>query len=466
MINATKDLAGGVLYDQLTSWFAASPFFKSKFNTNKTAKTLFKNNIDVLTGSRSSQFLGRAIVSAVLSEINFQNKVANQAYDNYNVVKTRLQSRFMSQRASYPGRMWIDSSKAESSSFIDEVVIKGRDNDPQLLVFDNPIWEVKKHLGIYSGKTFKVFIGDETRDPVILDKNSLNYYPEDKVIDVPIEYEMNFRSDLHGSIKDLAGKAIQSAYKFLPSIEKINESLIRKNPVNKEIIVLDFNDRHEQLIDYLDSRFFREITPEDRFIHIDIGLKKDKLALSSGKLLRILNVDGVNVPVYYVDFIMCISPKPSQEIPLYKIKNFIMDLKYRGYPIKKVTMDGFQSENLKQDLILNGIESEILSVDRTFAPYIELKSAIMEARLNCIDHPILKEELTKIEKHEKKIDHPIAGSKDMADALCGMVFSIKKSIEDILHNSNNELEKFNEVLNYFDNEEKSFYEKILTGTMI
>lgn len=438
LINATMSLAGSVLYDQMVEWMRESPFFKEKM-AKAPYRKMFPNRIGIDFGSRASHVLGKAIIGAIMSEINFQTKVTDQAKENFTNILRRMQSRFMSAGGTLPGHIWIDSSKADADSFI-EKHIEENQHDNSMIVFDYPVWVVKEHLGIYCGERFQVFAGDSNTDPFVVERQEqLLGIPENKVISVPVEYKDSFTSDIRNSLRDIAGKSTMSAYSFISSSEKISEVLSEQNPVTKEIIDLDFFNRNQKIIDYLNPKIFEIIDKKPRFIHIDIGLVHDKTGISSAYIDDVVevvrydprtgNYFRLREPVVRVEWILAIKACTGQQVPLYKIRDFIADLKVRGYPIAVVSTDGYQSTNLRQDISLLGIDSELISVDKTKQPYITLRSAILESRLICVDHNILKKELLELIENRKKIDHTSSGSKDLADALCGSVFQAMSKMD-------------------------------------
>ena len=439
----TLGLAKGVLFDELYEWIKLSPYLSDKMNlyTGKKSSnyTLFKSNIDIREGSKFTHTLGQAITGGLLSELNFQNSMDNQAYMNYTSVKRRMKSRFIND---IPGRMWLDSSKSDSSSFL-EGHVKSAVNDPEVLIYDHALWEAKPHE-YKSKKTFKVFVGDSSRDPMILDGTSNSVGLDDaRVIDVPETHRGDFTDDIYSSLQDIAGISTSAIHNFIPSVEKIEESFIRSNPISKEVIQTDFYDQSDSLIDYL---FFDKINYKDkpRFIHIDMGLRHDLAGISMCCISGFVTSNKedksyLRYPVYYTDFVMAIQAKPGQDIPIYKIKSFITDLIRRSIKIVSVTADGFQSENLKQDMWMLGIESKILSVDRTKVPYENFKNAILEGRYNGVYHSILSTELKDLLDIGKKIDHPQfrsdsvkrdKGSKDCADAVCGSLYSALSHVKE------------------------------------
>lgn len=431
VINATLTLAKDVLFDQIIEWTEASPYFRSLMNKS-SGRTKFPKGIDIIAGSRFDQVMGRAIVGAILDEMNFQTRVANQAYDNYNSVRQRVSSRFLGRGGSWPAHMWLVSSKSDETGWL-QTHIDAMATVPTVKTFEYPVWEVLVDKGIYSGETFKVFIGDKTRDPFIIDGPGLALgIPDHLVIDVPVEYTLEFKNDIFRALQDLAGSGTWSSRNFISSAELIEECQLRDNPVTQTVITLDFHDKSQKLIDYLVYHKL-DMDSRARFIHIDIGLKSDKTGIAATRfdgyveLQRFDPTTGqmvkVREPVYYTDWVMAVEARPGHEVAIYKLQNLLTDLRQRGYPIAKVTTDGYESAYLLQNLKLLGFETEEVSVDRKKDPYYCFKNAILESRYNGVRHDIFSDELRRLVDGIKKIDHPKDGSKDVTDAVAGSVYT-------------------------------------------
>jgi len=452
LINATLDLAGGVLFDQIQSWFTESPYFKVQIAKAQNRGTMFPKNIDIQVGSRQTHTLGKAIVSSIMSEVNFQSAVFNQAYNNYNSIRTRLQSRFMT-RNGYPGRVWIDSSKNETGSFIEDIILKDRGSDPELIVFDNPIWNIFAHTDRYLGVRlennkiimdpkfcFQVFVGNDVKDPfIVTDTTLLSFVDPERVIYVPNEHRDRFNRDLPQALRDLAGVSTQLAFKFIMSVEKIIDALQRKNPVTRDIIYLDFYDKDDKLIDYIDWTGILK-SQKARYVHIDLGIVNDKCGIAFSfvdEIIKTVEKDAVTFkdvhkrkPIFATDLVLSISSKPGQEVPIYKIHELFIDMRSRGYPIAQISTDGYQSTELRQNLKVDGFTTKLVSVDRGNDPYNTLKRAIIESRWKSVKHPVLETEIKELESSRGKIDHPINGSKDLSDACAGSLYEAYMALGD------------------------------------
>lgn len=440
IINATLRLAKSVIYDELISWYTISPFFSAQIAQSR-GETLFPRRINLSQGSRASHALGRAIFGAILDEMNFQDKVANQAWENYTNVLRRMQSRFGS-GGKLPGHLWLLSSKRKESDPL-QVHIERSRGSPHTVVFDAAIWEVKKEILKLSGEYFLVYAGDSQRDPFIIgreeDYRSMRYYnlDESRIIKVPVEFRKEFELNLMEALRDLAGVSVQGAWQFIGSVEAIDRAMSVENITTREILELDFRDPEDTILSYVRDmkRIVQPILPKaPRYIHIDLALTKDKVGIAATCFMgwvEVVRVDPITgeqkvyrEPTTMTDFVFWIRAKPGQEIPIFKIKEFVLDLARLRYPIRKVTTDGFQSALLRQELSLLGFQTDLISVDRTPDPYLYLKRAILESRHILPKSPELKRELLQLIDDGKKIDHPPTGSKDGADAVAGSLWAL------------------------------------------
>ena len=113
----------------------------------------------------------------------------------------------------------------------------------------------------------------------------------------------------------------------------------------------------------------------------------------------------------------------------------------RGFNITSFSVDGFESAEIQQQLMLAGLVTagmiinpntgqvtglpKPFSVDRTPQPYKDLLEAVNEVRVAMPNYPLLLKELEQLEFTEpgKAPDHPLTddGSKDVADSVAGVI---------------------------------------------
>lgn len=426
LMNATKHLAQGVLWSQFEDWVNASPYFKSKVfitSSGRRGKTYFIKNVDVGTGSRGSDFLGTATAGAIFSEINDMTVVAGQAEDNLDTIAIRRESRFAPSNQEILGHLILDSSNKGNRSFIDaRIEDKQKRGIKDYIIFAFSQWEAKWHMGRYSGEFFQVYAGDEYIDPFIVDdtnRERLATLKQNRIIDVPVEHYESFKFNLIKAIRDLAGVSTYSSTSFISSQEILNKAMCQPLFPKKEMIQLDFFDKSQKLIDFIDVDILKHISQAPRYIHVDLGIVSDSTGISCTYFDGFMEVTRKDpfkgevvtsrAPKFVTEWSMEIRSTPGQEVPIYKIQNFIMDLRSKGYPIKMVSTDGYQSTNLRQNLTLEGVETKLISVDRTKDPYNELRNIILEERIRLPNLPKLKKEIQELEDVGPKFDHPVDG---------------------------------------------------------
>lgn len=475
LMNATKKLSNSVLYDQCIEWIEGSPYFKSKINPARRDKrrSLFIKNIDISTGSRGRDYLGQATIGAIFSEINDMTVVGGQAEDNLDTIDIRRASRFGEKGKPILGHLILDSSNKGTRSFIDNRLEEKRKHDDesfQIYAFTH--WDAKWHLGTYSGKFFQVYAGDENIDPFIVNEENkylLNNLKADRIVDVPQEHFTEFNNNIVKAIRDLAGISTFGSSSFISSNEIINSVMNRIDIVKKELIILDFFDKDQRLIDFLDIKVCTFLSKANRYIHIDLGISSDSTGISCTfmdgfkETTKFDPLTGRTLssrePNYIVEWSMEIRAIPGQEVPIYKIKDFLIHARQMGLPIAKVSTDGYQSTNLRQDLKLKGINAELLSVDRTKDPYNYLRNCILEDRVSIPNKKKLRKEITELQENEDKFDHVDGSSKDILDSVCGSVYLCS---QDLKNAGSNKAEVVKKQLALLEHSGMSRLEKMLT----
>lgn len=143
-------------------------------------------------------------------------------------------------------------------------------------------------------------------------------------------------------------------------------------------------------------------------------------------------------PVVKVDFVLSyaadIAADPPREIQIRWARQLCNELIRRGFNIRRMSFDGFQSTDSMQILEAHGIETEKVSTDTHEDPWRNLKDLISEGRLS-VPRPAteaagpfrLREELLSLTKLPNgRVDHPADGSKDEADALaCAVLGAVQ-----------------------------------------
>lgn len=442
IFNISLDQGYGVGYAKLQSMLKKSPWFLEHGTLSGIKNPTYYpgKNIEILVGSKMEHFLGRDIFAGFLDEMEFApgsnpKMELSKIMKLYTTIKRRMESRYM-KLGKLPGILFLVSSKKSDADFLEQYLKKNKDK-PYLKVVDEPIWVVKADQGLYSGNMFKVAVGNKyLKSKILGDDEDPEAYKANgqEVIEVPVEYREAFDLDINSALMDIAGKALSSSLKYIYYDKlKLCYRQYLRNPFTMDEIVLGFDDDTE-LKDFLVEKFLSKLDrSKPHFVHWDTSKSGDATGLAMAtiaghrevkKLLKgqVFTEEDI---IHKLVFAINIRPDPGSEIPFYKIRNFIYYLRFvLGYNIVSVTCDSYQSVDSLQQMSLRGFNTKTLSMDRSRVPYDTLKNAINEGRLIMPHIPHLEKELLELEddKMVGKIDHPVNGSKDTADAVAGSVF--------------------------------------------
>jgi hypothetical protein len=196
---------------------------------------------------------------------------------------------------------------------------------------------------------------------------------------------------------------------------------------SKEKILACFNQPALAVSDA--GRFAEWFVPdEDKeyFIHVDLAQKHDHCAVSMAHVEKFVKVstfndyDVVN-PFVVVDAVRWWTPTADKTVDFKDVKNYILDLRNRGFRIKLVTFDRWNSLDIMNELKGMGMNSETLSVAKKH--YEDMQMLVAEERLAAPSIQLLIDELLQLRILRDKVDHPRKGSKDLADAVCGSIYN-------------------------------------------
>lgn len=431
----------------------SSPYFSSGLLNNPT--------IDEIPDTpRGKGPIGLDVILYVFSEVNFIKPEV--ARSKLNTAFNRLSARFEKAKG-YFGTIIIDSSAAESGSFVDEFIEERCDPETTLIVRPK-IWEVKPHIYGNLGEGLKgwfdVYLGDSSRDPFIINEESQDkdsYFKElgldkDRVLRVPKELYTPFKLDINLSLNDHAGISTTSNDFFISDRKSLSKVFTGKM-LNQEVVELDFYD-DSSIMDYLLDSI--KCIPKDKVLSIrfDIGVVSDYTGLSicyfNGWDVKEIKVNDrgvtktkrIKIPKFKNAVNAAIGRLPGQETSITKLYEFVKELSF-DYEIGAITADQFQSRQLLQDLKKEKFNAYEISVDRTDRPYQELKLIIYEGRIELPQSKLLHRELRELQYSRKngkgKVDHPEItssdtftygkGSKDCADGLAGAIEAIQRDLE-------------------------------------
>jgi len=435
-------LAKAVDYDRFKALAHQSPYFREQFPFNHRIQSelRFPNRIIVKPVSGAdTAVIGQNVMCGVIDEVNFMETVekSQRSYDGrnydqasalYETITRRRASRFQ-KRGHLPGLLCLVSSRRYPGQFTDlREAERARQlqktGETSIYLYDKKLREIKPK-GTYSGEMFRVFVGNLAQQPRILAPDEL-LSAEDKalVMDVPVEHRSEFERDILNALRDIGGVSTLAIHPFLTNRKAIDECFIDSPPA----LSLQETDFATTKL-YLDSSKIHR--PKlIRFAHLDLSVSRDATGIVVGCVDRFMGIKRGHMkevlPHIHIDFVLWVLPPANGEIPYDRIRKLLYMLKDHGINLIFVSADRFQSVDMLQTLQLNGFMTGQVSMDRTTAPYESLKSAIYDGRISIPEHVKLREELISLEMDEKagKVDHPPGGSKDLTDALAGVVHGL------------------------------------------
>ena len=436
-MSVSASQARRVVFGEIKNKIDYSKFFKKYYPPNPRIKSELQfdaspdvvkegdirvyKNVFIIPGS-SSGFapLGYNLFCGIIDEATLWRDTENKDYveEVYDIIKRRITSRFMND-----GLIVLGGSPMYSTDFLERRIKDVIDNNIEsVLVRRRSHWDAK--YPNYNGPTFYFHLEDcklfETESKMldyrekVITRAKENWSSAKELFDtqikkIPMMYYNDFKKNPEGSKRDLGGWPSDSISVFIENSNYIDENInkLRVDPVSMPFI------------------FKKWFAPKNKnawhCIHIDLAITGNACGICMGHPEGYNEDGGV---ITWIDFIMKIQGTIENPVQIEQIREMIYMLSRMGFPIGKITMDGFQSVDNMQILAKRGYIVEYLSVDKTMTPYIEWKEALYQNRINTYFNETRDREVRKLEKiKNKKIDHPRGGSKDLADAECGVVYS-------------------------------------------
>lgn len=438
-LNAT--LAKQVNYDRFRSLIQTSPFFTEWFPFDPKINTecIFPNRIIVRPVSgQESAAIGQNVFGGMIDEVNFMEVTEhsaksddggeyNQALALYNSLAMRRKSRFGRVGKKLPGVFCLVSSKRYPGQFTDIKAAQAL-TDPTIYIYDKKPWDVLPADRFEGATWFDVFIGDLSRKPRILEDDDPLDREKNKelIISVPRElYYTEFKTDILRSLRDIGGVSTLAQHPFIMDNDAVSEGFGQV----ASVLTKDVVDFSESKVGVMKQKFL--LPDEPRFVHIDLSMTGDATGVACGfvdKFVKVKAGDETNevLPNIVFDFMLRVIPPKGGEINYQKIRDLLYLLRDEGLNIKWVSCDSFQSTDMMQLLRRKGMTTGMVSIDRDIEPYSFLKTAFYQRRIDCPTHKFVQKEIASLEIDQKKgkVEHPDDGSKDVADAMAGVIFGL------------------------------------------
>lgn len=475
LLSKNLTLARTVLLSAVMEKIKQSPYFLTEFPFHeRTEEVHFPKNIHLNIGSVGSErVLGLDVFAFLMDETNFlgtskhkpvilgtagqKMNVANfdAAEKMFATLQNRIKSRFLT-AGRLPGKSILISSKTTTSSFTERRIQQNKAN-PDAYVIDYATWDVKP-AGTFCGNTFRLLVGGHSTRSRVLEDNEV-VEPDllsttgSMIVDVPIEYREDFDRDLNGSIRDVAGLSTDAISSFISKQSAIYTPTIRDElfhpfTLPQWVIGLSFAVFWNKICEnevvrltggHIENHWKPRRHPNaQRVVHVDTSMAGDCTGIAMGYIVRWVEVERRTpggdetyieaAPEIEIDFALQIRPQPGEYILLADIRGLIYEFIDHGYQIVRVTCDTYQSGEMLQQVRQRGIDSDILSLDVSPAAYECMRLAMYEGRLRMYRYEPFIEEALTLERDPTtgKVDHPIGGSKDVCDAVAGVVGSLEE----------------------------------------
>jgi len=472
LLSVTKPAARETAFHEVLNRMRLSPYFLETCGVSQNAeyaecRVEMKRrlpdgrpcNVFLTAGSRRQDLLGRNVLGVGLDEGNFrlEKQPDRSAYDLYSEITSRMAGRFQ-QSLDYQPTISIIASSAGNEWSFTEAVIKEivEANAPHTRrVYRFAVYAVKRHLLNLDGTYFRVAYGIPNCDPVILSgyctqcgepatDQTIESSPFGARIEiVPRLFEEHFRRNCRCALQEFSGistggtrRAFSEMCHFHECIELGRKDGLRE-PERPGVMKIPLTmDDNLQIWDYLvRERFFARNSgcPQPvrhsnskRYAHIDLATR----STAGVAVCHLVNAGQTGVSngryqlVVEYDFILALGPGRKPPIYIQKIINFFFWLRDEcGFRFGKITADQFQSEMLLQTLQGQGLTTGHLSVDGNKSVYETWRNAIEGHQIRLYHQGLLLKETEFLQELDRKFDHPVGGSKDLADAAAGAYFN-------------------------------------------
>jgi hypothetical protein len=416
-INAQQ--AQNVFFDNFKKRIVNSPWFVGKFTT-KASSISFDKSITCHSGhSERESWEGYNVLCVILDEISGfatestsgheQAKTGSAIYDMY---RASVDSRFPDfgkvVLLSFP-RYKNDYIQTRYNAVVAEKNVHIRDYTFKI---DETIETYNNENEKYSNEFSIEWEEDEIiayKYPRVfaLRRPTWEINPTRKITDFKIQFLTN-PIDALSRFACMPPEAVDA---FFRSREKIETCFSGTNGVDST------------------GRFFESFKPEEDkeyYVHVDLAQKHDHCAVALAHVDRWVTINTFNDhevinPFVVVDAVRWWTPTADKTVEFKDVKNYILELRSRGFRIKKVTFDRWNSFDIMNELKSLGMNSETLSVAKKH--YEDMQMLVAEERIYGPRIDLLVDELLQLRIIRDKVDHPRKGSKDLADAVCGAIYN-------------------------------------------
>lgn len=436
-MSTSGDQAKETLFGDIKARIDYAPWFQRNYTYDPNFKNQirFPKDLWVLPGnSAETTFEGYNILGGILDEADSHKvtKETDYAEQGWETINSRIDSRFQDR-----GFLLTIGQMKKANGFAKKKY-EELNKDPEnahtvrMTIWESLGWE--KFLD-ENGNRDSFWYDTKRKEIIPTGAGSLIASGNENLMEIPNVYRKNFENKPEKALRDLAGIPPAAGDPFISLTYKIDEAVERwqerydhlGSPVTDDPVRPQFED------------WFVAKDSLRRAMHLDIAYSAegDALGLAMGHVAEVIELDGELKPYIVFDFLLRMKAAPGTEILLQDARRIIYDVRDDlGFKIRKVTMDGFQSTEMKQQLRKRKFQTEYVSVDRSKLPYEDFRDALYEDRVEFPPYftyiekgstervQIAVKELSELEDDDKKIDHPASGSKDVADCMAGVVYTL------------------------------------------
>lgn len=412
-INA--DQAQRVFFKNLLERVKNCPWFEGKYDP-KAGSIEFDKNVTVYSGhSEREAFEGYNTLIVILDEISGfamataeDSESAKTSAAIYKMYRASITSRFPD-----VGKLVLLSFPRFEDDFIqqkyNEVIA-----EKEVIIHDKVLKREPDLPDGIEGNEIKVEWEEDHiikyRRPKVfaLRRPSWDVNPLRKIED----YTDDFFDDMGDALGRFACMPSNVTNGYFKNMDKVKAAFSRVNGVDENGV------------------FHHSFNPKDGktyFMHVDLAQKHDHCAVAMAHVdkwieYRVGSSDMVEyLPLVVVDAIRWWTPTKAKSVDFKDVIEYIKAVRRRGFNIKLVTFDRWNSHDTMNDLKQNGMETEILSVAKKH--YDDFLITTYDDRLLGPNTELLIKELGELVEKKGKVDHPRKGSKDLSDAVCGAIFN-------------------------------------------
>lgn len=442
-MSTSEQQAREVIFGDIQARIKNSQWFRDNFPMDPkfTRQIRFEKDVWILPGdSAETTFEGYNILGGILDEgdshkVTLEKDFAQQGFET---IESRIASRFVDNsdpmREGHLGLLIVIGQMKKASGFMAKMYRQFK-ADTKAYVVRMSIWESFGWDKYTRSDGSRNSFWYQIKRRMIVPPEVGKMLDPEECIEIPSAFSAQFRNNPEKALRDLAGIPPATADPFISLVDRIEEARDKwvervgdVSPVTESCTSPKF---FPWFLANGDSR--------KRCLHVDVAISAegDALGMAMGYVEKMVEIDDELKPYIVIDFMLRVRAAPGTEIMLSDVRRIIYDLRDgRRFRLKKVTYDGFQSTDTLQQLRKKRFEAENVSVDKTVLPYEDLREAIYERRIefpkymtymNLGDTELVEvayKELTELSVQKNKVDHPAKGSKDLADCLAAVTYTL------------------------------------------